>query len=123
MILVNEFIILKLVLISVILFIAINYFIFSQHDKNVIDKIINIKMDKLSEDDVIEIDDAENTYLNEKFKIYVTRAIIFGVGVYFIFNYLVSNNVDASQTEILPIKQSTNPFITAENRFFDNIPF
>jgi hypothetical protein len=83
-----------------ILFVAINYFINSKHDKDVINDIIMKKSEDLSEDDIYEMEQMKAKYLKEKFRVYITRSIIFGVALFFAISYLMPG-MDSTKEQIL----------------------
>lgn len=83
-------IILQITIIAIILFIIVSYFINSRHDKDVIDNIIEINKEdtEISDDKIYEIQMIRDKYLKEKFKVCITRSIIFGALLFFAINYL-----------------------------------
>lgn len=92
---IQKSLILQIVTISVILFILVNYLISSKHDKIVIDDIIDKVIDSnenIDEDDIYDMERIKAKYLKEKFRVYITRGIVFGVVLFFVMSYMSPAN-------------------------------
>ena len=114
----------QICLISVVLFLIVNYIISSSHDKAVVDELINRK-DFINNPDIRDMSDEDleilkakefsemnlikDKYMNEKFRIYVTRGIVFGIGFYFILGYFMNNYINGSEN--IMIKTATTQMI------------
>lgn len=84
-------IILQITVIAIILFILVNYFIIAKHDKDIIDNIILAREneEEVDENEIYEMERVKARYLNDKFKVYLSRSIFFGVVFYCSMLYLV----------------------------------
>ena len=91
-------IVLQITLIAIVLFIVVNYFISSRHDKDVINNIIMKKSESLTEDQIYEMEQMKSNYLKQKFRIYITRSIVFGISLFFAISYLTPEQLSARKT-------------------------
>jgi hypothetical protein len=73
----------KIVIMSVILFLLVNFFIGGNHMKTVISDIILRQkgMDESENDYVYELEKSKSKYLSERFRIYFKRSIFFGIAI------------------------------------------
>jgi hypothetical protein len=83
----------KIILMSMILFLIINFFIKSSHEKQIIDKIIMSRQNVDDNNFIYKLEKIKQKYLTERFKINVTRSIFFGIGMLIIIIYINKKKV------------------------------
>ena len=103
--------ILKIVLPSIVVFFAVNYVIATYNERDILNKIFHLKKDEDDDDDDF-LDDLiklKDEFYRAKFKMYMTRSIIFGSIMAGII-YAVSKNEDNTARNMEPIIQGKNLF-------------
>lgn len=119
-------VILQVILISIVLFIIINYFISTTQESKFIDDVVKLK----KEDDTIDasLELIKSKYLKSKFKTYIIRSLFFGAGLWCVLVYLnppITNTGLLNNTSNIP-NQPINPdiqvkpfIITRDKQFFE----
>lgn len=112
-------VILQIVIELIILFIAVNYFVYTSFERKMVNNIIFYKNneDKTQEDKLQYLRLLRSNYYKKRMKMVITRGIIFGVGAWILINYNIKNN---SVQQPMP----TVPQITVTPvKYFDVPPF
>lgn len=111
-------IIIEVVVIAILLFVLVNYFINSSYEVNIINEIIKFKTKEgekeMTEDEIYyALEGLKSKYLKHRFKVYLTRSIIFGAGLWFIITYFMPS---------APQKKVYDPFtfMNGPNSFMQN---
>lgn len=106
--------IIKIVLISILIYILTCYFVYSGHENKIIKKII---MKKIDEDDTDALEHIKDKYLSEKFKIIITRSIVFSI-LLFTFIKLINK-----KTVIIKINKTNEGVVNIDTKSLIDIPF
>jgi flagellar basal body-associated protein FliL len=114
-------IILQIVLVAVLLFFITNYFICSSHEKDALNKIILLKRNEDEEDKNFfnKLNAVRNNFYRAKFRMYLTRAVIFGCALG-IAIYVLESRENELMSQMEPIIQSKNMFEMNNNT--NNVP-
>jgi len=84
----------KIIFLSVILFLFVNFFVGSKREKKLVNDIILQRqdLDESGNGFVYEVEKLKSEYLSNRFKTIITRSIFFGLGLFGIIFFMSNPN-------------------------------
>jgi hypothetical protein len=121
----NTTIIIEVIVVATLLFVLINYFINSSYEINAINEIIKYKSRPKSDDEEVDenkiyydLEILKAKYLKQRFRVYMTRGIIFGLGLWFIISYFMPQEKKVYNPFIYRPEETSNTMNKNEPKIF-----